>query len=360
EEDRQVHATHARIVTAFVPKPAKRRKTGKVTFDPPQKLKGVPSLTSEEQEAADIMQALKESKRQPGTGTKPGVLDEENEITEENVILEWGSEQDSEYSKEDKLDDEEKDDKEGDVDDEDDEIESDKDDIYKYKICVHKDKDEEMLNAEVDDSNKGDEEVTDRSKADVKKSSEVKDDPKKVELPPTSSSLSVSFAFGDQFHKLSSDSSLYEVPHTLSPSMLSVPVFTISEPTVLTPVQESPSIITATTLPHPSVSTTPFVTQQTTTPIPTPTITTDSPIITTVVSDSNALSAVQLRVAKLEKDMSNLKKLDLSTEALAALKTQVPSVIDNYLGSKVGDVFQKEMKKHTEDFYSEILSAAYS
>nr|GEW52931.1 reverse transcriptase domain-containing protein [Tanacetum cinerariifolium] len=194
EEDRQVHATHARIVTAFVPKPAKRRKTGKVTFDPPQKLKGVPSLTSEEQEAADIMQALKESKRQPGTGgssegtgtgTKPGVLDEENEITEENVILEWGSEQDSEYSKEDKLDDEEKDDKEGDVDDEDDEIESDKDDIYKYKICVHKDEDEEMLNAEVDDSNKGDEEVTDRSKADAKKTSEIqmsKEDEQKTAL----------------------------------------------------------------------------------------------------------------------------------------------------------------------------------
>ncbi|GJT57645.1 hypothetical protein Tco_0504989 [Tanacetum coccineum] len=42
---------------------------------------------------------------------------------------------------------------------------------------------------------------------------------------------------------------------------------------------------------------------------------------------------VQLRVAKLEKDMSELKKIDLSVEALATLKTQVPYVVDNYLGS---------------------------
>nr|GFD04524.1 hypothetical protein [Tanacetum cinerariifolium] len=47
-----------------------------------------------------------------------------------------------------------KDDKEGDADVEDDDTESDKDDIYKYKICVRKDEDEEMLNAEVDDIDK--------------------------------------------------------------------------------------------------------------------------------------------------------------------------------------------------------------
>ncbi|GJU53846.1 hypothetical protein Tco_1227560 [Tanacetum coccineum] len=94
---------------------------------------GVPSLTLEEQEVADIMQALKESKKDKqetaseGTGTKPEVPDEEKEITKENVILEWGSEQDSEYFEEDKLNDEEKDDKEGDANDENNETESDED-----------------------------------------------------------------------------------------------------------------------------------------------------------------------------------------------------------------------------------------
>ncbi|GJX96157.1 hypothetical protein Tco_0351955 [Tanacetum coccineum] len=183
--------------------------------------------------------------------------------------------------------------------------------------------------------------ITDAVKEDAEKISEVKDDPKKTELPLTSSSLYVSLGFGDQFLKLSLSS--------LSLSMLRVPIFVISEPTVITPVQESPLIYTVTTLPPPSVSTTPSVPEQTTTPIFTPIITTDAPIITTVVFKSDALSVVQLRVAKLEKDVSDLKKLDLSVEALAPLKTQVPSVVDNYLGSKVGDVFQKELKKHTPD-----------
>ncbi|GJZ92754.1 hypothetical protein Tco_0664819 [Tanacetum coccineum] len=213
------------------------------------KLKGAPSLTPEEQEAADIMQALKESKKT--SKRQPGVPNEEKDITEENVILEWGSEQESEYSEEDKLGDEEKDDKNDDAND------------Y-YKIYVPNDEDEEMLNAKVDDSDKGDEEVTDAAKADTEKTSEVKDDAKKTKLPPSNCSLSVSSGFGDKFLKLSSDSSL-------------------------------------------------------------------------------------LRVAKLEKDMSELKKIDLSVEALAYLKTQIPSVIDNYLGSKVGDVFKKELKKHTKN-----------
>nr|GEU43476.1 nucleolar protein 58-like [Tanacetum cinerariifolium] len=198
-----------------VPEPTKRRKSRKVTSDLPKKLKGVPSLTLEEQEAVDIMQALKESKR-PAR-------------------------------------------------------------YIQYKIRVCKDEDEEMLNAEVDDSDKGEEEVTNAAKAYAEKTSEVKDDAKKTERPPTRSSLSVS-----------SVKILSKVPHNQSPSMLSVPVFMIFKPIVLTPVQESPSIST-------------------------------------------------LRVAKLEKDVSKLKTIVLSPEALAALKTQVPSVVDNYLGSKVGD-----------------------
>ncbi|GJT57646.1 hypothetical protein Tco_0504988 [Tanacetum coccineum] len=63
EAARQVHATHARIVTESVPEPTRRRKSGKVTSDPPKKLKGVPSLTPKEQEAADTMQALKKSRK---------------------------------------------------------------------------------------------------------------------------------------------------------------------------------------------------------------------------------------------------------------------------------------------------------
>ncbi|GJS38053.1 hypothetical protein Tco_0536435 [Tanacetum coccineum] len=108
EEARKVHATHARIMTESVPESTKKKSSGRssksvVVQDTPSipkskpdtsktKLKGAPSLTPQEQEAANIMQALKESKktsrRQPsirgsheGIGSKPGVPDESTVIS---------------------------------------------------------------------------------------------------------------------------------------------------------------------------------------------------------------------------------------------------------------------------------------
>ncbi|GKE75510.1 hypothetical protein Tco_1537551, partial [Tanacetum coccineum] len=304
EAARQVNATHARIETESVPESTKRRKSGKVTSDPPKKLKGTRGSSE-------------------GTGTIPRVPDEST------VVSATSSEGiESEYSEEDKLDDEEKDDKEGNADDEDDETKSDEDDIYKYKIRVRKDEDEEMLNAEDEDSDK---EVTDAVKADAEKTSEVKDDAKKTELPLTSSSLSVSSGLEISFL-----------------NFLLIRLYSHSS-------IKSPSIATVTTLPPPFVSTTPSVPQKTKTLIPTPTIITDAPIITTADYEFDTLSVVQLRVAKLEKDVSKFKKIDLSPEALAALKTQVPSVVDNYLGSKVRDVFQKELKNTQQILFRNIL-----
>ncbi|GKD42286.1 hypothetical protein Tco_1266931, partial [Tanacetum coccineum] len=237
-------ATHPRIVAESVPEPARRRPSGisfrdtpqvskKVSSDPSQKLKGVQSLTPEEQEAADTMQALKESKktrrRQPGTrglsegtGTKPGVPDEEKVTSEANFILKWGFKQESKYSKEDQSDDEEVDwiySNEGDEkkDDADDDKSIDlemtddeetEDEFVHGDEQVNDDEDEEMTNAEVENFRNGDEENTDAAKTDAEKTEEVKDDANKAELPPTSSSLSVSLGFGDQFLKLSSDTSL--------------------------------------------------------------------------------------------------------------------------------------------------------
>ncbi|GKD53654.1 hypothetical protein Tco_1287041 [Tanacetum coccineum] len=308
-----------------------------------------------------------------------GFLMRKKDITKKKVILEWGDEQDIEYSD----DDVKKDDKDGNADDEDDnhisdtqdaddedvETESDEDEIYKYKIRMRKDKDVEMTNAEVEESDKGDEEVTDAAKEDAEKTSEVKDDTKKTKLPPTSSSLSVSSGFGDQFLKLSSDSSLVstikdsadadvsslmdipiqqETPPTQSPSVQKVPVSVIPETTNLPPIPEI-LIETPISTDVSSPQVTPIISsvQQTPTPIPTPPIITDAPTIMTVVPESNALTAVELRVAKLEKDVFELKTVDHSTEALAILKSQVLTVVDSYLDSKVGDVFQKELQKHT-------------
>ncbi|GJU78757.1 retrovirus-related pol polyprotein from transposon TNT 1-94 [Tanacetum coccineum] len=261
-----------------------------------------------------------------GTGTKPGVPDEEKVTSEEKVILEWESEQESKYSKEDQGDDEEvdwidsdEDEEKKDDDDDDKSIDLEKtddeesddefvhsggyvqnddketdDEFVQGDEKVNDDEDEEMINDKVEDYGKGDAEISDVAKADAKKIEEIKDDTKKAELPPMSSSLSVSSGFGDQFLKLSSDTSLVgtikdtknaeinslldikiqsEGPHIQSLSVLTVPVLVISEPV--------------------------------------------------------------LRVVKLEKDVSKLKKIDLSSKALATLNSQVPTVVDNYLGSKL-------------------------
>ncbi|GJT41344.1 hypothetical protein Tco_0941209 [Tanacetum coccineum] len=76
----------------------------------------------------------------------------------------------------------------------------------------------------------------------------------------------------------------------------------------------------STALSPPQVTPTISIVQQTTTPIPTPPIITEAPTITTAVPESDALSVVQLRVAKLKKDVSELKKIDHSAKALATLK----------------------------------------
>ncbi|GKA14095.1 hypothetical protein Tco_0693741 [Tanacetum coccineum] len=323
EEDaaRKVHATHARIVTESVPEPAKKKSGGRSS-------KSVVIEDTLKQEATDIMQALKESKktsrRQLGTrGSKESMV--VNQMVPRR--FEWGDEQDSEFFDDDN-DDIEKDDKDGDADDEgsdhvsdtqdaDDEdvkTESDKDVIYKYKVRIRKDEDVEMKDAEVEGSDKGDEEITDEAKEEAKKTLEAKDDTKKTELPPSSSRLSVSSGFGDKFLKLSSDSYLVS---TVKDSV---------DADVITPI----------------ISTI----QQTTTSIPTPTITTNAPTITTAVPESNALTAVELRVSKLEKDVAEMKIVDHSSKAFAILQSQVPTVVDSYLDTNVGDVFQKELQKH--------------
>nr|GEX56631.1 hypothetical protein [Tanacetum cinerariifolium] len=287
-------------------------KSKPVTLKP--KLKGVQSFTPAKKEAADIMQALKESKktskRQPGTegssertGTITGVPDESTVVSATS----------SEGTEEDQLDDEEKDDKEGDADDEgddyisdtqdtndeDDETESDEDEIYKYNIRIQ---------------------VSNAAKADAEKTEEANDDSKKVELPLTSFSLYISSGF--------------------------VPVSVISKPTVLTPVQEKSLAALVTTLPLPFISTKPPVPQQTTTPIPLPPIITNAPIITSVVPESDTRSPVQLRVAKLEKDVSELKKIYQYAKALATLSSQVPTVIKQYLGSKINNDLQKTIHEN--------------
>ncbi|GKB78047.1 hypothetical protein Tco_0944942 [Tanacetum coccineum] len=374
-----------------VPKPARRRPSGisfrdtssvskKMSYDPSQNIKGNQTLALGEQIDADMIKALKESKktsrRQPGTGgssegtsVSPGVPNKSTVIPatssegtgtkpgDDDETIEWVDTNEEEEKKDDD------DEKSIDLEQIDDEETNDE------FTQVNDDEDEEITHAKLKESENGDAETTDAVKVDAGKTKEAKDDAKKVKLPPTSSSLSVSSGFGDQFLKLSSYTSLVsmvkdttnieinslldikiqsEVLHIQSPPVLTVPILVIYEPLVLTPIPETPSVALATTfLPPLSISTIPPVLLQTTTPMPAPLIITEAPTTTTAVPKSDALTDVHLRVAKLEKDVSELKKIDYSTEAPITLKSQVPMVVEHYLGSKIGDDTQKVLQKHT-------------
>ncbi|GJR30673.1 hypothetical protein Tco_1106905 [Tanacetum coccineum] len=226
-----------------------------------------------------------------------------------------------------------------------------------------------MKDVEDVDIRKGDKEILDTTKADVEKTEELKDDNKKARLPLTSSSLSMSFGFGNRFLAHYSDISLtetlkdttdveinslldikiqYEVSQIQSPSILTVPVSVILELSILLPIPET---TTTTSL---VISTITPVLQQQSTLIPTPPITTEAPTFTTVVPETPtittaAFNAVQLRVADLEKDVTELKKVDHSAEIRATIRSQVPVMVNEYLGSSLGDVLHKVLQKHTVD-----------
>ncbi|GKD94039.1 hypothetical protein Tco_1373876 [Tanacetum coccineum] len=85
-------------------------------------------------------------------------------------------------------------------------------------------------------------------------------------------------------------------------------------------------------------------------PIPTTTITTtEAPASTYVNPKFETLSALQLRVSDLEKEVKELKQADHSTTLHASIISEVPSAVNEYLGLSLGDAFRKELQKHTEE-----------
>ncbi|GJS11799.1 hypothetical protein Tco_0296054 [Tanacetum coccineum] len=52
-----------------------------------------------------------------------------------------------------------------------------------------------------------------------------------------------------------------------------------------------------------------------------------------------------VKVARLEQEMSEVKK----TDVLASIRSQVPTAVDNYLGTKLDDALIKVLERHTAD-----------
>ncbi|GJV37583.1 hypothetical protein Tco_1410060 [Tanacetum coccineum] len=101
-----------------------------------------------------------------------------------------------------------------------------------------------------------------------------------------------------------------------------------STPPVIAPVTEFSS-------PKPSSLVTP------------PLINTEATTITTSIPEITPFIALQLRVARLEQEMSEVKKTDHSANVLASIKSQVPTVVDKYLGTKLDDAFLRIFERHT-------------
>ncbi|GJS05501.1 hypothetical protein Tco_0322009 [Tanacetum coccineum] len=72
-----------------------------------------------------------------------------------------------------------------------------------------------------------------------------------------------------------------------------------------------------------------------------PPINTEATTITTSLPEITPFIALQLRVARLEQEMSEVKKTDHSADVLASIKSQVPTVVDEYLGTKLDDALLK-------------------
>ncbi|GJV06144.1 hypothetical protein Tco_1343800 [Tanacetum coccineum] len=313
-------------------RPTGRRRTSGIVFrdtswvskkkslDHSQKLKGIQVLTEEEQLAADTMQAIKGRNMVPdestiifttsseGTGITPGVPDEVKGSSKAKVdsAINWGSENKSDYFDEAQVDEEEikwvstdeEEEKQDDQDDDDDDDrsldikETDDDEKINDKFVhgdeyVHDDMDEEMKDAKDDETGKDDEEITDAEKTEA-----TKDDYEQAgKLPPTSFSLPVSSSFGNQFLNLSSDISL-----------------------IVSVIPEQ------------------------TTPTPSTALPTETPV-----------SMVHLPppiVSEISFDVNELKQVDNSSSILATIRSQVPPVVNEYLGSSLRDALQKIKQEH--------------
>ncbi|GKF34741.1 hypothetical protein Tco_0107941, partial [Tanacetum coccineum] len=139
----------------------------------------------------------------------------------------------------------------------------------------------------------------------------------------------------------------HEVPRTLP--LLTIPVSMIPEHIAINP----PEIVTATSSTSiSSLLSSHFPRLQRLTSIPTPT-TIEATTSTTVVPDSETFSAFHQRITNLEKDVKELKTVDHSEALLSTIKSKVPNVIKEYLGTSLDDALHKVLQKHSADITKE-------
>nr|GEX04868.1 hypothetical protein [Tanacetum cinerariifolium] len=96
---------------------------------------------------------------------------------------------------------------------------------------------------------------------------------------------------------------------------------------------------------------------QQSTPIPTPT-TTKATTLTTVFPDSKTLTALQLRVTGLEKDVKELKDVDNSRKFISTIKSEVPNAVKEYLGLNLDDALHKMEHARKRQVHKETITSS--
>ncbi|GJT24699.1 hypothetical protein Tco_0894636 [Tanacetum coccineum] len=76
------------------------------------------------------------------------------------------------------------------------------------------------------------------------------------------------------------------------------------------------------------------------------------------IPEYNPNTDSNLRVARLEQEMSEVNKTDHSADVLASIKSQVPTAVDKYLGTKLDDALLNILERHTADLIEKIHCVA--
>ncbi|GKF15051.1 hypothetical protein Tco_0056513, partial [Tanacetum coccineum] len=94
-----------------------------------------------------------------------------------------------------------------------------------------------------------------------------------------------------------------------------------------------------------------FIEQATTTT--TPAIQNATTEVPPLIPESETLFALYQRITNLEKDVKELKNVDNSTTVISTIKSEVPNVVKEYLGSSLDDALYKVIQKYSIDIFKE-------
>ncbi|GKF93810.1 hypothetical protein Tco_0283510, partial [Tanacetum coccineum] len=142
----------------------------------------------------------------------------------------------------------------------------------------------------------------------------------------------------------------HENPSIQTSSLLTIPVLVIPEPSVIKPIPKIVTAAPATNIPPPIHL---FISHsQQSTPILTST-TVEATTSTTTILESRTLSVVHQRVFDLEKEVEILRNVDHKSAIHAAIKSEVPVVVKECLGTNLEDSLYKVIRKQTANFIRE-------